>query len=82
MLGVSLQVLRTAGSHVGHSHLMSWLLKVQFLQVYFKILPEATCLNYRAGRETLNAKLLFDLSTAFLGVVSSVHLQCVEDSNM
>lgn len=67
---------------MGHSLLMSSLLKVQLLQVYFKILPEATCLNCRAGRETLNTKLLFDLTTAFLGVGSSVHLQCVEESHM
>lgn len=82
LVGVSLQVLHAAGSHVGYSHLMSSFLKVQLIQVYFKIWPEATCLNCRAGRETLNTKLLFDLTTAFLVVGSSVHLQCVEDSHV
>lgn len=69
---------------MGHSHLLSSLLKVHLIQVYFKIWPEATCLNCGAGRETLNAELLFDLTAAFLtiGVGSSVRLQCVEDSHM
>lgn len=69
---------------MGHSRLMSSLLKVHLIQIYFKIWPEATCLNCRASRETLNAKLLFDMTGAFLttGVGSSVHLQCVEDSHM
>lgn len=84
LVGVSLQVLHTAGSPVGHSRLMSSLLKVHLIQVYFKIWPEATCLNCRAGRETLNAKFVFDVTAAFLtiGVGSSVHLRCVEDSHV
>lgn len=67
---------------MGHSHLMSLLLKVQLIQAYFKICPEATYLSCRTGRETLNAKLLFDLATGFLGVGSSVLLQCIEDSHV